>query len=271
MNTELVEVAFKAGRIGIYSNPVGFTLKPGEYVIVEADKGEDIGKVVNLGKIFLRPEQAEEEKLANVMRKASDEELEQLEKNRRLEEEAIKICKKKIFRHGLNMNLVDAEYQLDHKKLTFYFTAPHRVDFRKLVRDLAGHFKTRIELRQIGVRDAARHVDGYDVCGCRLCCTLFLKKFENISIQYVKDQLLPMNTSRLTGVCGRLKCCLAYERDFYLEELARYPRIHARVKTPKGTGKVDKIDIFNAQLYVRLENDEIERFNREEILPAEAV
>ncbi|MCB0298889.1 MAG: hypothetical protein KDE52_02465, partial [Calditrichaeota bacterium] len=143
----------------------------------------------------------------------------------------------------------------------FYFTAEQRVDFRKLVRDLASQYRTRIELRQIGVRDAARHVGGYGSCGCQLCCTLFLRKFENITTQYIKDQLIPMSPSRLTGICGRLKCCLAYERDFYLEELEKYPTVGEKISTPSGAGIVEKVDIFNSVIYFRNEENDIIRMN----------
>ena len=138
------------------------------------------------------------------------------------------------------------------------------------MRDLASKFRTRIELRQIGVRDAARHVGGYGSCGCPLCCTTFLKRFDNITTQYVRDQLIPMNPSRLTGICGRLKCCLAFERDYYIEELSKFPRVGENVNTDRGKGVVEKVDIFNSVIYVRMMDEDIEKFslselNREEV------
>ncbi len=266
MAAKIIEVAFKAGRIGLFENTNQLEIDHGDMVIVEADKGEDIGKVVTMGNIpYFIPE---EEPLKKVLRLATEAEIQKLEENRRLEEEALQICKEKVRNHRLNMNLVDAEYQLDHKRLTFYFTSDQRVDFRKLVRDLAARFKTRIELRQIGVRDAAKHVGGYGPCGCQLCCTTFLKKFESITIQYAKDQLLPMNASKLTGLCGRLKCCLAFERRFYLEEMARYPKVGETITTPDGTGKVEKIDIFNELVYVMYPDNEIRKVKLEEIVQA---
>lgn len=261
--TEVLEVAFKAGRIGIYANKTGLTIDTNFHVIVEADKGCDLGKVVMRGQTggaF-----SFEESTPNVVRVATPEDIQRQQENRELENQAIRVCKQKIIKHGLKMNLVDAEYQWDRNKLTFYFTADERIDFRKLVRDLAAKYRTRIELRQIGVRDAARHVGGYGTCGCQLCCTLFLRKFENITTQYIKDQLIPMSPSRLTGICGRLKCCLAYERDFYREELVRYPLVGQAIDTPGGTGLVEKVDIFNGVVYVRFPNDDIERYHREEI------
>lgn len=255
---EIVEIAFKAGRIGIYANPARVEIKPEMLIVVEADKGFDLGKVLQVGRIG--PSYQTDEVLKNVVRIATEADLQKQEENYRLEEKALRICKEKILNHHLNMNLVDTEYQWDHNKLTFYFTSDERVDFRKLVRDLAAKFRTRIELRQIGVRDAARHVGGYGACGCQLCCTVFLKKFENITTQYIKDQLIPMNPSRLTGTCGRLKCCLAFENDYYLQELDKYPRLDEEVETPQGPGVVEKIDIFNGMVYVRFPNSDIEKF-----------
>ncbi len=257
-NQKIVEVAFKAGRIGIFANTKNLDIKPEQLVVVEAEKGIDLGKAIQVGAAFGAI--LVDEDIKKVLRIATPEDLDKYKKNRELEEEGIRTCKHKIIKHKLKMNLVDAEYQFDHSKLTFYFTAEERVDFRKLVRDLAGRFRTRIELRQIGVRDAARHVGGYGACGCQLCCSLFLKRFENITTQYIKDQLIPMSPSRLTGVCGRLKCCLAYERDFYLEEIERYPTVGKYIQTPKGKGRVEKIDIFNAVVYLRYPDDDIVSF-----------
>ena len=260
--TSIVEVAFKAGRVGIFANPDEIEIKPEDYIIVEADKGFDLGKALQTGQASAY--QIDED-IKKIVRLATAEDLRKFEENRALENKALRSCKEKILEHGLNMNLVDTEYQWDHNKLTFYFTSDERVDFRKLVRDLASQYRTRIELRQIGVRDAARHVGGYGACGCQLCCTIFLRKFENITTQYVKDQLITMNPSRLTGVCGRLKCCLAFEKDYYLEELAKYPALEEVIDTPNGGGIVEKIDIFNGMVYVRLENNDIEKFDFREL------
>jgi cell fate regulator YaaT (PSP1 superfamily) len=263
--TNVVEVAFKAGRIGIFANLAKIDIKQENYIIVEADKGQDLGKALQIGQVTAGFQI--DENIKNVVRLATEEDLKKLTENRELEDKALRVCKDKIQKHGLNMNLVDTEYQWDHNKLTFYFTSDERVDFRKLVRDLASKFRTRIELRQIGVRDAARHVGGYGACGCQLCCTMFLKKFENITTQYMKDQLIPMNPSRLTGICGRLKCCLAFEKDYYLEELDKYPPLEEWVETPNGRGIVEKIDIFNGVIYVRLESNDIEKFSVNELQP----
>lgn len=261
---QVVEVAFKAGRVGIYSNPRGLEVSAEDNVIVEAERGLDLGRVVRTGRGMFA---GDDQELQGVVSHALSEDLVRLRMNRQLEETALRSCKDKILRHGLNMNLVDVEYQWDHSKLTFYFTSEQRVDFRKLVKDLAAQYHTRIELRQIGVRDAARHVGGYGTCGCQLCCTLFLKRLENITSQYIKDQLITTNATRLTGICGRLKCCLAYERDFYLEELSKFPLVDQPVDTPRGKGVTEKIDIYNQVVYVRFRNEDIERYSVDEVQP----
>ncbi|GAB4370948.1 MAG: stage 0 sporulation family protein [Calditrichia bacterium] len=263
MASELVEVAFKGNRTAIYTNPVGINLKTGDYVIVEAERGEDLGVVVALGKV-LELKDLKEEPL-KVMHLATPENIQRLQENRVEEEKAFEICKAKILKHNLNMKLVDVEYQFDRNKLVFYFTSDQRVDFRQLVRDLAAVYRTRIELRQIGVRDEAKRIGGYGTCGYKLCCATFMREFETISTQYAKDQLLPMNPTKLSGVCGRLKCCLAFEKVFYSEELQKYPCLEQKVKTPQGQGVVDKIDIFNKIVYVRYPNDELEKFSVEEL------
>ncbi|HFE63583.1 MAG TPA: hypothetical protein ENK14_04105 [Caldithrix sp.] len=263
MPAELVEVAFKGNRTGIYTNPVEIQLKTGDNVIVETDRGEDLGEVVAIGRVLsLKDFKGEPLK---VMRLATPENLKKLKENRLEEEKAFRVCKEKIAKRNLNMKLVDVEYQFDRNKLIFYFTSDQRVDFRQLVRELAAVYRTRIELRQIGVRDEAKRIGGYGTCGYRLCCATFMREFENISTQYAKDQLMPMNPSKLSGVCGRLKCCLAFEKVFYLNELKKYPSVEQTIRTPQGKGVVDKIDIFHGTIYVRLPNDELEKFSLEEI------
>ncbi|MBN2366365.1 MAG: hypothetical protein EH225_10475 [Calditrichaeota bacterium] len=268
MAAELVEVAFKGNRTGIYSNPVGINLKTGDYVIVEAERGEDAGVVIALGRVVTLKELEEEP--PRLMRLATPEDVNKIRTNRQEEEAAFDVCKEKIARHNLNMKLVDVEYQFDRNKLTFYFTSDQRVDFRQLVRDLAAKYRTRIELRQIGVRDEAKRIGGYGTCGYKLCCNTFMREFETITTQYAREQLLPMNPSKLSGVCGRLKCCLAFEKVFYVSELEKYPEIDETVKTPLGEGVVDKIDIFHGIIYVRYPNDDMEKFTLKELQPDEA-
>ena len=263
MPSDLVEVVFKGNRTGIYSNPVGITLKTGDYVIVEAERGEDVGIVVALGRVVSLKEMENEPK--KLMRLATDDDLNKLKANRIEEENAFEVCKEKINKRNLNMKLVDVEYQFDKNKLTFYFTSDQRVDFRQLVRDLAAKYKTRIELRQIGVRDEAKRLGGYGTCGYKLCCATFMREFETITTQHAKEQLLPMNPSKLSGVCGRLKCCLSFEKIFYLKELEKYPEVDKQIATPSGKGIVDKVDIFHGLVYVRLANDDLEKFTLEQL------
>lgn len=268
MASDLVEVAFKGNRTGIYTNPVSITLKTGDYVIVAAERGEDSGVVIALGRVVtLKEVEAEPPQL---LRLATPADLEKIKNNRLEEEKAFEVCKEKITKHNLNMKLVDVEYQFDRNKLTFYFTSDQRVDFRQLVRDLAAKYRTRIELRQIGVRDEAKRIGGYGTCGYKLCCNTFMREFETITTQYAKEQLLPMNPSKLSGVCGRLKCCLAFEKIFYISELEKYPEVDQPIHTPQGDGIVDKIDIFHGLVYVRYPNDELEKYTLDELRKSEA-
>lgn len=268
MASELVEVAFKGNRTGIFTNPIGITLKTGDYVIVEVDRGEDAGIIIALGRVVtLKEIDAEPPQL---MRLATASDVEKIKTNRTDEEKAFNICKEKIVNHNLNMKLVDVEYQFDRNKLTFYFTSDQRVDFRQLVRDLAAKYRTRIELRQIGVRDEAKRIGGYGTCGYKLCCNTFMREFETITTQYAKEQLLPMNPSKLSGVCGRLKCCLAFEKLFYISELEKYPEIDQPVDTPQGAGIVDKIDIFHGLVFIRYPNDDLEKYSLDELKKFEA-
>jgi cell fate regulator YaaT (PSP1 superfamily) len=268
MTLELVEVAFKGNRTGIYINNIGLNIKTGDYVVVEAERGEDAGIVIALGRVVtLKEIEGEPKKLLRISTAADNV---KIKDNRDEEESAYEICKEKIAKHNLNMKLVDVEYQFDRNKLTFYFTSDQRVDFRQLVRDLAAKYRTRIELRQIGVRDEAKRIGGYGTCGYKLCCNTFMREFETITTQYAKEQLLPMNPSKLSGVCGRLKCCLAFEKLFYIEELEKYPEIEKPIETPHGEGIVDKIDIFHGAVYVRFPNDDLEKFTLDELSPGEA-
>ena len=163
------------------------------------------------------------------------------------------------------MKLVDVEYQFDRNKITFYFTSESRVDFRALVRDLAGRYRTRIELRQIGVRDEAKRLGGVGVCGRHLCCTTFLREFEPIVTQFAKDQNLALNPTKLSGCCGRLMCCLRYEREFYMESLKKFPQLETRVRTAKGNGVLKKINVFEEVAIIQYENDEEDKVSLEEL------
>jgi cell fate regulator YaaT (PSP1 superfamily) len=252
-----IEIIFKGERKERYANPQQFPFKVGDYAIVEVGKGEDLGIVNQLGSLLARKKT--EGPLRNILRKPSTKDLDQYHENRKKETKAFQVCKDKIEEHDLPMKLVDVEYQFDGNKITFYFTAEKRVDFRNLVKDLANEYKVRIELRQIGVRDEAKRIGGYGICGCRLCCTTFLREFEPITTQCAKEQNLPLNPQKLSGLCGRLLCCLMYERDFYREQVQKFPPIQTQFRTPKGVGTLVKFDVFREELDLEYENDEIER------------
>ncbi|HEX9974867.1 MAG TPA: regulatory iron-sulfur-containing complex subunit RicT [bacterium] len=260
---DYIEVVFKGERKQIYVNPQQFPFKIGDYVIVEADNGEDLGEVNQLGALLSMKKS--DTPFKSIMRKTNKEDLEKLQQNRDLEKKAFLVCKEKIEKHSLNMKLVDVEYQFDAKKITFYFTAERRVDFRELVKDLAAQYKVRIELRQIGVRDEARRFGGYGICGRKLCCTSFLKEFDPITTQCAKEQNLPLNPQKLSGVCGRLMCCLNYERNFYLEVIEKFPPVESKIKTPKGLAIIDRINVFLQAAVLKYENDEYEVLTLKEI------
>ncbi len=255
------EIEFKGGRKAFYDNPQEFPVVVGDWVVVESDKGEDLGLVVNMGPLV--DKRAGEVSIPSILRKPNKNDLARKEENAALETEAFKDCQKRIEEHGLDMKLVDVEYQFDRNKITFYFTSENRVDFRALVRDLASRYRTRIELRQIGVRDEAKRIGGLGVCGRRLCCTTFLREFEPVVTQYAKEQNLPLNPTKLSGCCGRLMCCLRYEREFYSEAMTRFPQLGLKVKTEKGFGELTKVDVFRDMLTVTYENEEEEEMKLE--------
>ena len=254
----LIQVKFKGERKNYYANPLYFPFRVNDFAIVEAEKGEDLGKV----NVIDVPPQAVKldpnEPLRRVLRKPTDAVLAKHQANKASELRAREACRQKIVVHNLDMKLVDCEYQLDGNKLTFYFTAEKRVDFRELVKDLASEYHTRIELRQIGVRDEAKRLGGYGVCGRELCCSCWIGDFAPITTQAAKEQNLPLNPNKLAGVCGRLKCCLMYERDFYNQAIAQFPHLAKPIKTEKGEGTILKIDIFRDTLTVKYASGEFE-------------
>ena len=265
---ELYEVGFKGERRGFFLNPQNVPVSVGDAVIVEADRGVDLGHVLRMGKLVW---QRKPEKLGNILRKATPEEVASLAQKAKKEEEAFRACREKIAQHGLKMKLVDVEYQFDGKKITFYFTAEHRVDFRDLVRDLAKYFHTRVELRQIGVRDEAKWVGGYGPCGRRLCCAAFLREFESVSSQMAKLQNLCVSPDKISGLCGRLMCCLLFEREFYEEVARKFPKVGSKVSGEDGrVYEVSKVDIFRDRVYlkdevgmeVQMSSEELSRWRR---------
>jgi len=200
-----------------------------------------------------------------VLRKASEDDVVKYEENKLKEEEARRKCEDKIAERSLKMKLVDVEYQLDSSKITFFFTADERVDFRELVKDLAGIYKTRIELRQIGVRDEAKRLGGYGSCGRRFCCTTWLQEFEPVTLKMARDQSLSVSPTKISGACGRLMCCLAYERDYYMRVAKRLPKVGAKVETPYGDAKVTNVDIFAQAVVVEDEKGNEMRFTLDQV------
>jgi cell fate regulator YaaT (PSP1 superfamily) len=243
----VVEVEFHAKRRDSYLADESLGLELGERVLVEAEKGIEMGTVYRL------PDSvgAEERPEKRVVRRVDLQDLEQLAKNRLKEWEALAICQGRVRHWNLQMKLVGVEQQFDNKKLTFYFTADKRVDFRGLVKDLAGIFKTRIEMRQIGVRDHAKWLGGYGSCGRQLCCATFVRDFEPVTLQMARDQELWVNPVKMSGVCGRLMCCLMFEREFYLEMAVKLPGVGSRVGTKRGKGQVVRRDLFDERITVQ--------------------
>ena len=252
--TEIVGVSFReAGKI-YYFAPKGKKFNSGDRVIVETSRGTEMGCIKVANKSVKSSEVVSP--LKDVIRLATDEDIRRDEKNREMELEASLICKKKIANHGLNMSLVSAEYTFDNSKLIFYFTCESRVDFRELVRDLASTFRTRIELRQIGIRDEAKMLGGIGVCGRKLCCANFLSDFVQVSIKMAKEQNFSLNSSKVSGACGRLMCCLRYEHETYEEAIKRTPPNGSVVKTPDGEGVVIETKPLAEQIKVRFSDNE---------------
>ncbi len=249
---QVIGVRFKeVGKI-YYFDPIDINFSSGEYVIVETARGVECGEVATPNR-----EEADENivfPLKKVIRKATDEDMKRLEENKLKEKDALKTCEKLVAQHQLEMKLVDVEYTFDNSKIMFYFTADGRVDFRALVKDLASVFKTRIELRQIGVRDEAKMLGGLGVCGKPFCCSSFLGEFQPVSIKMAKEQGLSLSPVKISGTCGRLMCCLKYEQEAYTDLLKRTPKVGAIVKTPIGRGLVVENNLLTQTLKVKMDN-----------------
>jgi cell fate regulator YaaT (PSP1 superfamily) len=287
---QLVEVRFKGNRRGFYRwSEVDDPLRLEEPVIVEADRGLDLGRVQSAGETAAKKcaggcssgcdtgEAPKAEAEPKVVRRASQEEIKQLNELRKQEEDARRAVMERAKKHDLGMKISDTEWQWDRHKLTVYFTSEKRVDFRALVRDLAGHFRTRIELRQIGVRDEAARLSGVGRCGREYCCTSWLGELHPVSLALAKDQHLSLNPQQISGGCGRLLCCLKYEHDFYVASRKRFPKEGKTITTALGPEKVVAVDIFRERVFLRSEQhgsriiplvslkEEVERLG--EILP----
>ena len=247
---DVIGIRFKrAGKI-YYFDPKEFNFEVGDGAIVETARGIEYGEVVIArraiaDKLILKP-------LKPVVKKADAEEKRRIEENIKKEKEAFEVCQKKIEKHKMDMKLINVEYTFDNNKIIFYFTADHRVDFRELVKDLASIFKTRIELRQIGVRDEAKMIGGLGPCGRPACCAVFLGEFQPVSIKMAKEQNLSLSPTKISGLCGRLMCCLNYEHEYYEKIRGSMPRIGAEVKTPDGIGVVVESHALTQRVKVKV-------------------
>ena len=260
---KIVGVRFKnAGKI-YYFDPVDFEIEKDIDVVVETARGLEFGRIV------VGPKEIEEEKLISplkpIIRIATEEDKAIYRENKEKAKETFEICQQKIKEHGLTMFLIDCEYTFDRNKLIFYFTAEGRIDFRELVKDLASIFKTRIELRQIGVRDEAKSIGGLGTCGRKLCCSSWLGDFQPVSIKMAKDQSLSLNPTKISGICGRLFCCLKYEHDVYVEAIEKMPVVGSIVKVDNQKGKVIEINPLLEQMKIEFNDKTIKTCLAEEV------
>ena len=255
---KIIGVRFKKlGKIYFF-NPEKLFIKKGDMVVVETSQGEELGEVMIPNRMV------DDEKiiapLKKVVRIATRKDIKHAEECKKNEQEAFKICLEKIKEHKLDMTLTDVEFKFDNSKILFYFTSDGRVDFRELVKDLAAIYKTRIELRQIGVRDEVKRIGGNGVCGRELCCCSFLSDFEPVTIKMAKEQNISLNPSKISGNCGRLMCCLKYEDNVYKEKLKDLPHIGAIVKTEDGEGEVDGVETLKERIRVKIKNEDGDGF-----------
>ena len=250
---EVIGVRFKEVGKVYYFDPDGQTLKKGDRVIVETVRG------IECGEVAMDNREIDDEEIVKPLKKlirtATEEDIERLTENKKKEKEAFAICQQKIANHKLEMKLVDVEYTFDGGKVLFYFTADGRVDFRELVKDLAGVFRTRIELRQIGVRDESKMLGGLGICGRPFCCSSFLGEFQPVSIKMAQEQGLSLNPTKISGACGRLMCCLKYEQNAYEHLLKITPKPGAIVETAEGAGTVVDFSLLTGKLKVQLHNN----------------
>ena len=247
---EIISVRFKSGGKEYYFNPNGVQFQVGDGVIVEITRGTEYAQCVRENNMIDEIELTAP--LRPVVRMATAEDLRLLAKNRDREKSALAVCQQKVAEHGLDMKLVSCEYSFDGSKVLFFFTSEGRVDFRALVKDLAGALHTRIELRQIGVRDEAKMLGGLGICGKPFCCSQFLEEFQPVSIKMAKTQNLSLNPTKISGTCGRLMCCLKYEQEAYEDLVRRAPKQESFVETPDGAGTVSGVNLLRQTAQVRL-------------------
>ena len=251
--TEIISVRFKEGGKSYYFNPNGLSVAVGESVIIETSRGVEFGECVESNRLIDEMELVSP--LRPVVRKATEADHKMRQANQEKEKKAYEVCQQKIQEHGLDMKLVEVEYNFDGSKILFFFTSEGRVDFRALVRDLAAIFHTRIELRQIGVRDEAKMLGGLGICGRPYCCNAFLDDFHPVSIKMAKTQNLSLNPTKISGACGRLMCCLKYEQEAYEDVLKRTPKLESLVETPDGVGTVNSVQLLREKVKVKLDED----------------
>lgn len=252
--TEIIGVKFKESGKVYYFDPCGITVTEDQGVIVETARGTEYGIVATPNKMVEDKEIVSP--LKTLVRVATEKDKHQLTENKKKEKHAFTVCEQKITEHKLDMKLVDVEYAFDQSKILFYFTADGRVDFRELVKDLASIFRTRIELRQIGVRDEAKMLGGLGICGRVFCCSSFLNDFQPVSIKMAKEQGLSLNPTKISGTCGRLMCCLKYEQNAYEDLIRTTPKQGTIVQTADGRGVVTEVNLLRGILKVRLDNDD---------------
>ncbi len=250
--TEIIGVRFKGGGKQYYFDPRGLRLLAGQGILLETSRGPEYA-LCSQGNTMVEDE-AVVQPLRPVLRLATERDLETVEQNKIKAKQAYKACQEKIAEHGLDMKLVDVEYNFDGNKILFFFTSEGRVDFRALVKDLAAIFHCRIELRQIGVRDEAKLLGGLGICGKPFCCSTFLEEFQPVSIKMAKTQSLSLNPVKISGTCGRLMCCLKYEQDAYEDAVKRMPKNESFVETPDGVGTVSQLNLLRETVKVRLDS-----------------
>ena len=262
---EIVGVGFAKSGKSYYFDPKGETFRLGDKVVVETARGMELGHILIENKEIDENDLIAE--LKPVERKATEEDLRKYEENLARRDDAMRVCAEKIAKHELDMKLIDVEFMIDGSKIVFYFSADGRVDFRELAKDLAGYFKNRIELRQIGVRDEAKMLGGIGICGRPLCCSKWLTDFQPVSIKMAKQQNLSLNPTKISGTCGRLMCCLNFEDATYKELRKGMPNDNERVDTPDGYAKVINVDYFNGKVNCR--GIEIDKDTGEEVFSQE--
>lgn len=265
--TEVISVKFKDGGKAYYFDPAGHKVSEGDRVIVEMQSGKEIGNVSAVNHLVEDGDIVQP--LRKMLRIATEKDLKKVEENKQKEADAFKVCEDMILQHKLEMKLVSVEFSFDCSRIVFFFTADGRIDFRDLVKDLAAHFHTRIELRQIGVRDEAKMLGGLGICGQPYCCKRFLNDFQTVSIKMAKEQGLSLNPTKVSGSCGRLMCCLKYEQNSYEYLNSMTPSVGSTVKTPDGLATVTEVNLITGNLFVKpVDSDTIPyKIHRDKVKP----